>query len=247
MRVFTNRFTAGYDRLSIEAKIVYTAFCSFALLGYGSAVWLYLDDDLGVSAREARAYYLGPDDVADPSPRADDKEPGGLGGAGSLGGAVEGGGSAAGGAAAGAGPKLELPLMPADRHDLAREGGADAPQARLAAPGAGWRFEKPLRQVVETLHFHLLSMPIFLLVIGHLYMMCRQRTLTKVVMLVVFNVTTLLHMVLPLAIRVRVPGVAAMMFPTAVLMTLTWTVMTVWPIVDMWRTPAFRTTGDLPG
>src|SRR5687768_8670603 len=114
------------ERLSLEARIVYTGFAVFMLLGYGSSAWLYGDDELGVSGDNAVRYYLGAPTTA----------------------------NAAADANAG-GPALELP-------DL--ESGAIETGMRLA---------KPPRQVMETFHFHLLTVPVCLLIIAHLFMMCR--------------------------------------------------------------------------
>src|SRR5688572_27889215 len=48
----------GIERLSLEARLVYTGFAVFLLVGYATSAWLYLDDDLGVAPASARAYYL---------------------------------------------------------------------------------------------------------------------------------------------------------------------------------------------
>lgn len=64
MRLF-NR-PPGLDRLSIEARIIYSVFALFMLVAYASSVWLYVDDSLGVTPAGARAYYLGANDSVAP-------------------------------------------------------------------------------------------------------------------------------------------------------------------------------------
>ena len=60
MRVFAR--PSGLDRLSLEARVVYSGFCVFLLLGYITSVWLYHSDALGISPDAATAYYLGSGD-----------------------------------------------------------------------------------------------------------------------------------------------------------------------------------------
>lgn len=181
----------GIDRLSLEARVLYTAFCLFLLTGGGTSVWFYLDDQLGVTPADAARYYLGDAAVAT-APQDDD------------------------------GPALELP-------------GGDLDEVP-AAP-AGMRFEKPPRQVMETFHFHLFSVPVVLLIVGHLFMMCSFSTRTKAWLLALTSVATLLHLLAPPLVRFASPSFAALVFPSALLMGLLWTFLTAWPVVEMWRPP----------
>ncbi len=66
MRFFSR--PTSLDRLSTEARVVYTAFAVFMLLGYASSVWLYVQSGLGARPQAASRYYLG--DESDPSPAA---------------------------------------------------------------------------------------------------------------------------------------------------------------------------------
>jgi hypothetical protein len=64
------------ERLSLEARIIYTAFAAFMILGYASSAWLYLDDDMDLGPERARVYYLGePKAPVAPPPAADDDGP----------------------------------------------------------------------------------------------------------------------------------------------------------------------------
>src|SRR5688572_15429039 len=99
------------ERLSLEARIVYTGFAVFMLLGYFTSAWLYADDDLGFGSEGPRRYYLGESDSTANHPSV-----------------------------SASGPTVELP----DDEELS----------------AGLRLAKPPRQVMETFHFHLLTVPV---------------------------------------------------------------------------------------
>ncbi len=181
MRAFAKPTPIG--RLSVEARVVYTAFCVFMLLGYFTSAWLYLDDDLGVRPADTERYYLG-EDTTEASATDD-------------------------------GPALDLP-------------GEDA------LPDQALRLEKPARQVMETFHFHLFSMPVCLLIIAHIFMMCGVSTRHKVVWIGAATVTTFVHLVTPVLVRFASPGFAFLMFPSAVLMGVAWLYLTARPVFEMW-------------
>lgn len=195
MRVFAR--PTAMERLSLEARVVYTSFCLFLLAGYATSVWFYLDDGLGVTPTSTARYYLGEPAGEAAAPMA----------------------PPAGDPAADDGPALELP-----------EETAAAP-----APKAGLRFEKPARQIVETFHFHLFSVSVCLLILGHLFMMCGLSRGLKIGVLATGSIATFLHLLVPPLVRFGGPGAAFLMFPSALLMGLTWLLMTVWPVWDMWR------------
>ena len=175
------------DRLSLEARVVYSVFCAFMLLGYGTGVWFWLDDDLGLGAEGTRTYYLG---EAAPAP-------------------VE--------APSGDGPALELP------EDL--------------APARPLRVEKPARVVIETFHFHLFSVSVCLMILAHLFMMCGVSRRLKMIVLIGGSLGTTLHLLVPVLVRFASPSLAFLMFPSALVMGVSWLFMTLWPLWEMWRAP----------
>jgi hypothetical protein len=177
----------GIDRLSLEARVLYTVFCLFMLLGGASSAWLFKDDGLTASPSTTRRYYLG-DDA--PAP------------------------------AAAAGPALDLP---------------GEPSALPVSSSEGLRFEKPARQVVETFHFHLFSVPVCLLIVGHIFMMCALPSRTKVITLLLAALATFAHLLVPPLVRFASPAFALLMFPTGLVLTVAWTFLTAWPIFEMWR------------
>ena len=102
--------------------------------------------------------------------------------------------------------------------------------------------EKSARQVMETFHFHSFTMPVVLLIVGHIFMMCAISPRRKIAILVVASLSTLLHLLLPVVVRFAGAAVAhvgaALFVPTAVLMLVTWTLMLVRPLVELARPPA---------
>lgn len=125
-------------------------------------------------------------------------------------------------------------------------GEAAAPAAPSAADGPAMdlpgdlpaaeplRLAKSPRQVMETFHFHLFSVSVCLLILAHLFMMCGLPTGLKAGLVVAAYVASLAHVLAPPLIRLVHPDWAALMFPSAVGMGLTWLIMTLWPLVEMW-------------
>lgn len=208
MRYFSR--PSGLERLSLEARILYTGFCVFMALGSVSSVWLYADGELGTSADGARRYYLG-DEAPTTAPAPTRVGPSDAT-------------NTASATVAPSGPALELPV--------------DAEAAVIVAPVAeGLRFAKAPRQVWETFHFHLFSVPVCLLIIGHIFMLSGLATPVKAWTIGVASLATLVHLAMPPLIRLASPSFAAGMFPSAIVMGTTWLFMTLWPIGEMWRTP----------
>jgi hypothetical protein len=177
--------------LSLEARVLYSAFIAFLLVGVWTAAWLWHDDGLGVSPAAARAYYLGEagaplGDAPVAAPPADT-----------------------------GGPALDLPP------EAARQG-----ELRVA---------KSARQVIETFHFHMFSVPVCLLIVGHLFMMCRWSTRSKVMVLALASLATLAHLFGPVLVRFASGAFAALFVASALAMTALWTLMLLVPLVEMWR------------
>jgi hypothetical protein len=207
MRAFARPFPI--DRLSLEARVLYSAFCAFLLVGVSSSVWLLHDDGIDGSTQSVRRYYRGStaDLVVDAAAPA--------------------------AAAVHDGPAFD----------------AAALEAGLATDAATTTTtEKSLRQVVETTHFHLFSVPLCLLVVGHLFMMCALRLGTKIAVLVVASLSTLLHVLSPLLVRSgneTLTSVTTSLFLlSAALMGATWFAMLAWPLWQMWTRPAPKTSDD---
>lgn len=180
MRQFARPFPL--ERLSLEARVLYTAFLVFLLAGMFSAVWLYRSSFGDLSSRSTSTYYLG---------EAAAEEAGDDGG-----------------------PALDLP--------------------EEAAVGALSLGQSP-RQVMETFHFHLFTVPVVLLIVGHIFMLTSLSTRWKVGIILLSSAATFLHLLAPLLVRFGGEG-WAFLFPASVVAAgLGWLPMTVWPIWEMWR------------
>lgn len=183
-------------RLSLEARVLYTGFLLFLVLGFVSSVWLYADSFGGLSGRGASEYYRGGAAPAAPEP----------------------------GAEAAGGPALELP--------------PDGPALELpgeTAAAAPMRLEKPARQVMETFHFHLFTVPVVLLIVGHLFMLTALSMRLKVGVITVASVATFVHLLAPLLVRFVGPHWGWLMPVSVVGAAVGWLPMLVWPLWEMWR------------
>ncbi len=200
MRQFARPFPI--HRLSLEARVLYTGFLVFLLLGLLSSAWLYRDSFGGLSGQGATEYYRGGASHPPAAPEAKPSE------------------------AQGAGPALELP---SDGPALELPGEAEAPAV------APMRLEKPARQVMETFHFHLFTVPVVLLIVGHLFMLTALSTRAKVAVITVSSVATFVHLLAPLLVRFVGPQWGWLMPASVVAATLGWMPMLVWPLWEMWR------------
>jgi hypothetical protein len=175
-------------RLSLEARVLYTGFLLFLLLGMISSVWLYQDSFGGLSGQSAAEYYRGSTAPAQAPPAKEGQ---------------------------GAGPALELPGEAADT--------------------APMRLEKPARQVMETFHFHLFTVPVVLLIVGHLFMLTSLATRVKVGIIILATVATFVHLLAPLLVRFVSPGWGWLMPVSVVAAALGWLPLLVWPLWELWR------------
>jgi len=202
----------GIARLSLEARVLYTGYAVFMLLGGLSSAWLFLDLGLGVSGNDAARYYLGAAPELQSAPQLNSN--------------------------AAAGPALHLPDdTSADSREATSTGPTLhlPPAASTPTPGRLLQIEKPARQVIETFHFHLFTMPVCLLIIAHLFMMTRLGRRWKVGIILTGTLATFMHLVAPLLVRFVSSAAAVLVFPSAIVMTIAWLLMAGWPIVEMWR------------
>jgi hypothetical protein len=181
MRAFAKPFPL--QRLSLEARILYSAFLVFMVMALMTSAWLGLDS--GLTHRDAVARYY-------------------------LGGAVV----VAGPAVVVGGPLIDV---------------ADAP-AEVDPP-------KSARQVIETFHFHAFTIPVVLLILGHMFFMTALSTRTKVITLVLATLSSLVHLLAPVITRFVTPTAASLFVPSAVVMTVSWLCLAMVPLVQMWRSP----------
>lgn len=194
MRQFARPFPI--TRLSLEARVLYTGFLLFLVLGFVSSAWLYADSFGGLSGRGSAEYYLGGAPASALAARAE-----------SVG-----------------GPELELP--------------SDGPALELPGEEVAavpMRLEKPARQVMETFHFHLFTVPVVLLIVGHLFMLTALSTRLKVGVITLASVATFVHLLAPLLVRFVGPQWGWLMPVSVVGAAVGWLPMLLWPLWEMWR------------
>jgi hypothetical protein len=124
-------------------------------------------------------------------------------------------------APAGDGPKIELP--------------PDEPAT--AAEGERITVAVSYRKLLEVTHFHLFTVPVFILIIAHLFMLTGLSSAAKTAWIVCGWLASLLHLAAPWLIRYAGVGWTVLYPLSGAAMALSLTVMTVYPLVMMWVPP----------
>jgi hypothetical protein len=124
--------------------------------------------------------------------------------------------------------------------------GRPSPPPSAAQPAAGPVIELPeepltaeseaipLRKLLEVTHFHLFSMPVYLLILSHLYMLGRSRAGLKISVIAGGSVGVLLHMLAPWIARAG--GAAGKLFYgiSGALLCVCMLIMSIVPLIEMW-------------
>jgi hypothetical protein len=135
--------------------------------------------------------------------------------------------------------------------------GEAAPAAPVAAarpePAGGPRIESPpdeppapltvavsYRKLLEVTHFHLFTVPVFILIIAHLFMLTGLRSSTKTAWIAAGWGSSLAHVGAPWLIRFGGAGWSPLYPLSGALMALSLTAMTIYPLVVMWLPPRER-------
>jgi len=168
--------------LPLGARIVYSVFLGFTLLGLGFTLWL-THDMVGIDLSRANEYYAGETAIGEP------EQPAG-------------------------GPSL---VLPPDGENLAA-------------------FEPmPQRKLLEITHFHLFSMPVYLLILSHMYLLSRARPKTKLAWVSMGSLGTLLHIVAPWVVARGLASAVAFYGASGALLLASYVVMSAVPLAEMWR------------
>jgi hypothetical protein len=93
------------------------------------------------------------------------------------------------------------------------------------------------RKLLEVTHFHLFTVPVFLLIIAHLFMLTGLSARAKAIWIAGGWISSLLHLAAPWLIRYGSSSLSWLYPLSGALMALTLTVMTAYPMVVMWRKP----------
>ena len=118
-------------------------------------------------------------------------------------------------------------------------------------PGAGPAIEVPpeaqearrpivvavsYRKLLEVPHFHLFTMPVVLLIVGHLFLATGLSERAKRAWLIAGVVSVSLHLATPWLVRAAA-GLAPLHALSGIALTLTMSVLTLYPVASMWRKP----------
>ena len=125
-----------------------------------------------------------------------------------------------------AGPEIALP--------------DDLPQAPVAG---SITVAVSYRKLLEVTHFHLFTVPVFLLIITHLFMLTGLRSSTKMAWIAGGWLASMGHMAAPWVVHYR--GGAAWVYATSgAALAVTSVVLTAYPIWVMWSRPAAAATSS---
>jgi hypothetical protein len=101
-----------------------------------------------------------------------------------------------------------------------------------------------LRKLLEVTHFHLFSMPVYLLILSHLFMLGRAGDVAKLGWITLATLGTAAHVVAPWIARAAATGAGALYALSGGAMLLGMLVMSLWPLYEMWAPwPAPGTAG----
>ena len=92
------------------------------------------------------------------------------------------------------------------------------------------------RKLLEVTHFHLFTMPVVLLIVGHLFLATGLSERAKRVWLIAGVVSVSLHLATPWLVRAAA-GLAPLHALSGIALTVTMSVLTLYPVASMWRRP----------
>ena len=93
----------------------------------------------------------------------------------------------------------------------------------------------PRRKLLEITHFHLFSMPVYLLILTHMYMLSRSRKKAKAAWIAAGTIGTLLHVLAPWLVAAGGAAAIPLYGISGVLLLVSYTWMSVVPLWEMWR------------
>jgi hypothetical protein len=102
------------------------------------------------------------------------------------------------------------------------------------------------RKLLEVTHFHLFTMPVVLLIIGHLFLATSLGDRAKLLWLVGASFSVAAHLATPWIVRYAGGRVAFLHAITGIALTLTMSVLTIYPVLAMWRGDRSRNSGRGP-
>jgi hypothetical protein len=91
------------------------------------------------------------------------------------------------------------------------------------------------RKLLEVTHFHLFTMPVVLLIIGHLFLATGLGEKTKLGWLIAAAASVVVHLATPWLVRYVGPSLAWLHAVSGTALTLTMSVLTIGSMIAMWR------------
>jgi hypothetical protein len=121
----------------------------------------------------------------------------------------------------------------------------DTPAASAAAPGPrvdvepgeGLALGVSYRKLLEVTHFHLFTVPVFLLITAHLFMLTALGTRQKIFWIISAWLSALVHMAAPWLVRFVSAKMSFMYSVSGAAMAVSWGALTLYPVVVMWLPP----------
>ncbi len=98
---------------------------------------------------------------------------------------------------------------------------------------------KPFIELLETAHFHLFSMPIFFLVLGHIFFLSSVAERTKLAVILTAFAALVLEIALPWLIVYQSSAWVWLEHPTRIALVATFLVFIVVPLREMWSGTTF--------
>jgi hypothetical protein len=129
----------------------------------------------------------------------------------------------------------------------AAEGGSPEPAAVSGGPQIDLPSEAsappvadpiPLRKLLEVTHFHLFSLPVYLMVLSHLFMLSSLGTRTKSIWITLGSLSVLLHIAAPWIARGGGAFAHAFYALSGALLAAAFLMMAAVPLWEMWRRPS---------
>ena len=93
----------------------------------------------------------------------------------------------------------------------------------------------PHRKLLEITHFHLFSMPVYLLILSHIFMLSRARTASKGVWIGLGSIGTALHIAAPWLAATGSAGSVAVYALSGAGLMVSYGIMSAVPLWEMWR------------
>ena len=91
------------------------------------------------------------------------------------------------------------------------------------------------RKLLEVTHFHLFTMPVVLLIVGHLFLATGLGDRSKLAWLIAASASVAAHLATPWLVRYGGAAFAFLHAVTGIALTVTMSMLTLYPVLAMWR------------